>query len=163
MVFRAKNDPGWPLAPTVADRRSADAATAPNTVARGVIQSSYPPSAYPAMNAMSQPSGRSPFCRAPRLLERWNEEIGRYPEAGTQPLHHCHAQFLLAPQDLTDSAWRSKDRDHIRSREPVLVHKVPDHFGRARRSARPLAFRIGSDQTCLRLEPSYIARFVRVP
>src|SRR3984893_17729191 len=108
-------------------------------------------------------SGRGPLGRPSRLLWRWNEQVGGHTEACTQSLHHRHAQFLLAPKDLADPAWRSEDWDHVRPREAVLIHEVPDQFRGARWSARPLALLIGSDQTRLCLQPSHVGGIVRAP
>jgi hypothetical protein len=74
-------------------------------------------------------------------------------KARTQPLYDRHAQLLLAPQDFANAAWRSQ---RLRPREPMLFHEIPDQFRRARLSARPLNSFLGSDQTCLRAEPSDI-------
>jgi hypothetical protein len=109
------------------------------------------------------PSGRGPLGRPSRLLWRWNEQVGWHTEACTQSLHHRHAQFLLAPKDLADPAWRSEDRDHVRPREAVLIHEVPYQFRGARCSARPLALLMGRDQTRLCLQPSHVGGIVRVP
>src|SRR3984893_10814924 len=108
-------------------------------------------------------SGRGPLGRPSRLLWGWNEQVGGHTEACTQSLHHRHAQLLLTPKDLADPAWRSEDRDHVRPREAVLIHEVPDQFRGARWSARPLALLIGSDQTRLCLQPSHVGGIVRAP
>ena len=92
-------------------------------------------------------SGTSRRC----FLRRRKKQICRHSETGTQTLHHRHAQPLL--QNLADPARRSKEWDHVRPREPVLVHKAPDQVGGARRSARPLALLIGGNQAGLRLKP----------
>jgi uncharacterized protein (TIGR02300 family) len=106
----------------------------------------------------SDSSGCSLLCRTPRLFGRRNEKVGGHAETRAQSLYHCHAQLFLAAQDLAHSARRSEQGHHVRPREAVLVHEVPDQFCSTRGAPRPLTLLIGSDQTCLRLEPNHIGR-----
>ncbi len=69
----------------------------------------------------------------PRLLRGRDKDISWYTEARAQPLYHRHAQFLLARQHLADPARRSQNRDHVRPRQSVLIHEVPDHLRSAQR------------------------------
>src|ERR1700674_5472729 len=66
-------------------------------------------------------SGRGSFGRTRgRRFFRWRkQQVSRDMETGTQPLHHGHAQPLLALQDLADAARRSQDRRHVRTGETV--------------------------------------------
>jgi hypothetical protein len=56
-----------------------------------------------------------------------------------------------------------RDRDHVGAREAVLVHKMPDQVGNARRPARPLVLLISRDQAGLCLQARDIGRAVGVP
>jgi hypothetical protein len=49
------------------------------------------------------------------------------------------------------------------ARVSVLIHQVSNRFGSARRSARPLAPFVGSDQTRLRREPGDVGWIIRIP
>lgn len=60
-------------------------------------------------------SGRNSLCRTTRRRIPWrrDEKIGRHAKASPQPLHHGHAQPLLATKNLANPAWRAEDRHHV--------------------------------------------------
>jgi len=110
-------------------------------------------------------SGCGPLGRAgSRRFLRWRkEQVGRNMETGAQPLHHRHAQPLLAPKDLADAARCSQNRHHVGAGKPVLIHEMADEIRHARRPARPFALLIGCDQTRLCLEASDVGGLIRLP
>ena len=99
-------------------------------------------------------SGRRYLSGTPgrRLLRRWKEQIGRHTETGAQTLHHRHTKPLFATHDFTDAAWRAEQRDEVSSRQAVLIHKVADQFGDARRPTGPFHFLVRGNQPRLRLQ-----------
>src|ERR1700722_4098384 len=108
-------------------------------------------------------SGCGPPRRTARPLGRRNEGVRRHAETRTQALHHRHAQFFFAAQDLTHPARRSEDWNHLCPRETVLVHEMQDQFSRARRVPGPLAVLVGRNQARLSLEPGNISAVLGVP
>ena len=133
------------------------------------LSPSFPISLSPSNPGYKFQSRRGAFAAEPRpgafFQTRRQQQVGWNIEACAQPLHHRHAQLLLAGKHFADAAWRAQDRHHVDAREGprLLFHEMTDQLRRARRPARPYAFHIGGDQTRLRRKPGDVGRVVQIP
>jgi hypothetical protein len=82
-------------------------------------------------------------------------------EPSAQPLHYRERQSAPAVQYVTGALGAAQERDEIDLLQPVLVHQIADHLGRARNAQRPFFLFVGDDQTRLSGQPREILGSIR--